>query len=196
MPVLHPVCGGIAVHAAQLTACLRRGSDDGQSTTELVDCGTPYRALSALRTWLPAQPCPVVAMESTGVSWQPGYHVWSAAVEVYVANSQDVRQRPGQKTDQRDATWIAELLAHGLIKPSFVPPPEIRALRDLTRTRVSLVQTRTQAKNRVYKILEDTNIKLASVVSDVFGKSARRMLEALVAGDRDATKLSVMALGS
>src|SRR5215510_1736698 len=196
MPVIHPVCCGIDGHAAQFTACLRRVSDDGQITIELVDCGTTYRALIAFRTWLQEQPCPVVAMESTGVSWTPVYHVLSEAVEVYVANSQDVRQRPGQKTDQRDATWMAELLAHGLIKPSFVPPPEMRALRDLTRTRVSLVQTRTQAKNRVYKIVEDTNIKLASVVSDVFGKSARRMLEALVAGDRDATKLSVMALGS
>jgi transposase len=117
-------------------------------------------------------------------------------VEVGVANGQDVRQRPGKKTDTRDATWIAELLAHGLIKPSFVPPPEMRALRDLTRTRVSLVQTRTQAKNRVHKILEDTNIELASVVSDVFGKSVRRLLEALVADARDAAKLSAMALGN
>jgi transposase len=101
-----------------------------------------------------------------------------------------------KKTDKSDATWIAELLDHGLIKPSYVPPPKIRALRDLTRTRVSLVQTRTQAKNRVYKILEDTNIKLAAVVSDLFGQSARRMLDALVAGERDPRKLSVMALGS
>jgi hypothetical protein len=102
------------------------------------------------------------------------YHVLSEAVEVWEANGHDVRQRPGQKMDKRDATWIAELLAPGLIKPSCVPPPEIRALRDLTRVRVSPVQTRTQAKNWVYKILEDTNIKLASVVSDVFGKRARR----------------------
>jgi transposase len=196
MQVIHPVCCGIDVHAAQLTACLRRVSDDGQITTELVNCGTTYRELIAFRTWLQEHQCPVVAMESTGVYWKPVYHVLSEAVEVCVANSHDVRQRPGQKTDQRDATWIAELLAHGLIKPSFVPPPEIRALRDLTRTRVSLVQTRTQAKNRVYKMLEDTNIKLASVVSDVFGKSGRRMLDALVAGERDPQKLSAMALGT
>src|SRR5262245_39433567 len=188
MQVLHPVCCGIDVHAAQLTACLRRVSDDGQITTELVDCGTTYRELIACRTWLQEQQCPVVAMESTGVYWKPVYHGLSEAVEVYVANSHDVQQRPGQKTDKRDATWIAELLAHGLITPSFVPPPEMRASRDLTRTRVALVQTRTQAKHRVYKMLEDTNIKLASVVSDVFGKSARRMLEAWVAGERDAAK--------
>jgi transposase len=196
MQVIHPVCCGIDVHSAQLTACLRRVSEDAQITTELVNCGTTYRELIAFRTWLQEHQCPVVAMESTGVYWKPVYHVLSEAVEVCVANSQDVRQRPGHKTDQRDATWIAELLAHGLIKPSVVPPPEICALRDLTRTRVSLVQTRTQAKNRVYKILEDTNIKLASVVSDVFGKSGRRMLDALVAGKRDPQKLSAMALGT
>ena len=138
----------------------------------------------------------MVAIESTGVYWKPVYHVVSEAIEVCVAKSQDGRQRPGKKTDESDATWIAELLAHGLIKPSVVPPPELRVLRDLTRTRVALVQTRTQAKNRVYKILEDTNITLASVVSDVLGKSARRMLEALVAGERNAAKLSAMALGS
>ena len=105
----------------------RRVSDDGQITTELVDCGTTYRALSAFRTWLQEQQCPVVAMESTGVYWKPVYHVLSEAVEVCVANSQDARQRPGKKTDESDATWIAELLAHGLIKPSFVPPPAMRA---------------------------------------------------------------------
>jgi hypothetical protein len=125
--VLHSVCGGIDVHAAQLTACLRRVSDDGQITTELVDGGTTSRALIALRTWLQEQQCPVVALERTGVYWKPVYHVLSEVVEVWVANSHDVRQRPGQKTDESDATWMAELLAHGLIQPSFVPPPEIRA---------------------------------------------------------------------
>jgi transposase len=196
MQVIHPVCCGIDVHAAQLTACLRRISEDGQITTEVVEYGTTYGALVAFRSWLQAHQCPIVALESTGVYWKPVYHVLSEAVEVYLANSRDVRQRPGKKTDKRDATWIAELLAHGLLTPSFVPPPKIRALRDLTRTRVSLVQMCTQAKNRIYKILEDTNIKLASVVSDLFGKSARRMLDALVAGERDPAKLSAMALGT
>lgn len=196
MQVIHPVCCGIDVHAAQLTACLRRVSEDGQITTEVVEYGTTYGALVAFRSWLQAHQCPIVAIESTGVYWKPVSHVLSEAVEVHLANSRDVRQRPGKKTDKRDATWIAELLAHGLITPSFVPPPKIRALRDLTRTRVSLVQMCTQAKNRIYKILEDTNIKLASVVSDLFGKSARRMLEALVAGERDPAKLSAMALGT
>src|SRR5262245_8513739 len=123
MQVLHPVCCGIDVHSAQLTACLRRVSDDGQITTELVDCGTTYRALIAFRTWLQEQQCPVVAMESTGVYWKPVYHVLSEAVAVCVANSQDVRQRPGKKTDESDATWIAELLAHGLITQNRHPKP-------------------------------------------------------------------------
>lgn len=141
MPMIHPVCCGIDVHAAQLTACRRQVSDEGQITTELVEWGTTYRELIALHTWMQALPCPMVAMESTGVSWKPVYHVLREAVAVWVAQSQEVRPRPGTKTDKREAIWMAELLAHGLIKPSFVPPPEMRALRDLTRTRVSLVQS-------------------------------------------------------
>src|SRR5262245_55691633 len=123
MQVIHPVCCGIDAHSAQLTACLRRVSDTGQITTELHDCGTTYNELVAFRTWLQAHHCPVVALESTGVYWKPVYHVLSDTVEVLVANSRDVRQRPGKKTDKNDAIWIAELLAHGLIKPSVVPPP-------------------------------------------------------------------------
>jgi transposase len=139
MEIVHPVCCGIDVHAAQLTACLRRVSEEGQISTELVEYGTTYRDLVAFRRWLPEQGCPVVALESTGVYWKLVYHVLSEALEVHLAKSRDVRQRPGKKTDKSDATWIADLLAHGLITPSFVPPPTIRALRDLTRTRVSLV---------------------------------------------------------
>jgi transposase len=106
-----------------------------------------------------------------------------------------MQQRPGRKTDKADAGWIAELLAHGLIRPSFVPPPAISAWRDLTRTRVALVQTRSQAKNRVHKVLEDTHVKLASVVTDLFGVSGRRMLAAVMAGERDPQALAGLALG-
>jgi transposase len=112
-----------------------------------------------------------------------------------VGNAPERRRRPGRKTDKADARWIAELLAHGLIRPSFLPPPPIQALRDLTRTRVALVQSRSQAKNRVHKILEDTNIKLASVVADLFGVSGRRMLAALIAGERDPHVLATFARG-
>jgi transposase len=127
MQVIHLVCCGIDVHAAQLTACVRRVSEAGQLTTEVVEYGTTYRELLAFRTWLQQQHCPVVAWESTGVYWKPVSHVVSAMGEVHVANGRDVRQRPGKKTDKSDAIWIAELLAPGLITPSFVPPPEIRA---------------------------------------------------------------------
>ena len=113
-----------------------------------------------------------------------------------VANARSVRQRPGKKTDKADAAWLAELLAHGLIDPSFIPPPAIQALRDLTRTRVALVQTRTQVQNRISKVLEDTNIKVAHAMSDLFGTSGRRMLKALCAGERNPTKLAALALGT
>ena len=195
MQVVYPVCCGIDVHQAQLTACLRRVSPEGQITTERRDFRTTYAELLALRDGLMASHCPVVAMESTGVSWRPVYHVLAGTVEVLVGNAREMRPRPGKKTDPADATWIAELLAHGLIRPSFVPPPMISALRDLTRTRVALVQTRTQAKNRVHKVLEDTNVKLSSVVTDLFGVSGRRMLAAFIAGERDANPLAALALG-
>ena len=195
MHVVYPVCCGLDVHQAQLTACLRCVSPEGQITLERREFGTTYGELLALSDWLAAHACPVVALESTGVYWRPVYHVLVGTVEVLVGNARDIRPRPGKKTDKADAAWIAELLAHGLIRPSFVPPPTISALRDLTRTRVALVQTRTQAKNRVHKVLEDTNIKLSSVVTDLFGKSGRQMLAALIAGERDPKRLSALALG-
>jgi len=153
MPVLPPVWCGIAVHAAPLTACRRRVSDEGQITPALVECGTPSRALLAFRPWLQAQQWPVGAMESPGVSWQPVSQVLSEAVEVGVAHSHAVRQRPGKTTAKRDAPWIAALLAPGVITPRCVPPPAMRALRALTRPRGVLGQTRTHAKNRVDKML-------------------------------------------
>jgi transposase len=139
--------------------------------------------------------CPIVALESTGVYWKPVYHVLVGTVEVVVGNAQEMQRRPGRKTDKADARWIAELLAHGLIRPSFVTPPAISALRDLTRTRVALIQARTQAKNRVAKVLEDTNIKLSSVVADLFGVSGRQILVALIAGERDPQALATLARG-
>jgi transposase len=135
-------------------------------------------------------------MESTGVYWKPVYHILGGVFEVTVANSYQVRNLPGRKTDKTDSEWLAELHAHGLIRPSFIPPPEIRALRDLTRTRVKLVQDRANYKNRVHKILEDANIKLGNVARDVFGVSGRAMLEALVGGERDGRALAQLARGT
>jgi transposase len=194
MPVVHPICCDIDVHQAQLTACLRRVDADGQVTPEVRELATTYDALRTLSTWLTEEQCPVVALESTGVSWRPVYHVLVGTVDVLVGNAQEMRRRPGHKTDKADARWIAELLAHGLMRPSFVPPPPIGALRDLTRTRVALIQARTPAKNRVVTVFEDTNITLTSVVSDLFGRRGRRMLAALLAGERDPKTLAALAL--
>jgi transposase len=195
MPVVHPICCGIDVHQAQLTACLRRVDTDGQVTTDVRAFATTDDALLTLSTWLREPQCPVVALESTGVSWRPVYHVLVGMVEVLVGHAQEMRRRPGPKTDKADARWIAELLAHGLIRPSFIPPPAIGALRDLTRTRVALIQARTPAKNRVVNVREDTNITRTSVVSDLFGRSGRRMLAALLAGEGDPKTLAALALG-
>ena len=196
MQVVHPVCCGIDGHAAQLTACLRRVNDAGQISTEWRDFGTTYDQLLALRAWLAEQGCPIAVLESTGVYWKPIYHVLVETLEIVVANARSVRQRPGKKTDKADAAWLAELLAHGLVEPSCIPPPAIQALRDLTRTRVALVQTRTQGQNRLSKMLEDTNIKVAHAMSDLFGTSGRRMLKALCKGERDPKKLAALAMGT
>ena len=181
----HSVCCGLDVHKDTLTACLRRVDTNGQVSKEGREFATTSTSLLALSDWLVEQHCPVVAMESTGVYWKPVYHVLAGTVAGFIGNAHELRSRPGTKPDKRDAAWIAELLAHGLIRPSLVPPPAICALRDVTRMRVALVQTRSQRKNRVHKLLEDTNLKLGSVVSALFGVTGRRMLAALVAGERD-----------
>ena len=196
MQVVHPICCGLDVHRDVVVACLRRDAGKGVVQKESRTFATTLGTLRELAGWLHEQECSVVGMESTGVYWKPIYHVLVSEIDhVIVGNPRDMRRRPGKKTDKLDADWISELLAHGLIASSFVPPPHIAALRDLTRTRATLVQTRSQAKNRVHKILQDTNIKLSSVVTDLFGKSGRAMLEALVSGERDPKRLRRLALG-
>lgn len=195
MEMVHPVCCGLDVHQASVSACLRRVMQDGMIKLESRTFDTTMRGLTSLLEWLVENECAIAAMESTGVYWKPVYHVLSPVVTVWVANAAEVKQRRGKKTDKADAKWLAELLAHDLIQPSFVPPPMISALRDMVRTRTALVNSRTQAKSRVLAVLEDTNIKLASVVSDPFGKSGRDMMDALVAGYRDSGALAQMAKG-
>jgi transposase len=195
MPVVHPICCGIDVQQAQLTACLRRVDADGHVPQEGREFATTYDALFTLSEWLTEQPWPAVALESTGVYWRPVDPVLVGRVEGLVGHAQEMRRRPGHKTDKADARWSAELLAHGLMRPSFVPPPRSGALRDLTRTRVALIQARTQAKSRGVKVLEDTNITLTRVVSDLFGRRGRRVLAALVAGERAPKTLAALALG-
>jgi transposase len=196
MQVEHPVCCGIDGHKDTLTACLRRVDANGQVSKAGRELATTSTSLLALSDWLVEQHCPVVAMESTGVYWKPVYHVLAGTVEVCIGNAHALRSRPGTKTDNREAAWIAELWAHGLIRPSFVPPPAMCALREVTRTRVALVQTRSQSKNRVPKLLEDTNLKLGSVVSELFGVTGRRLLAALVAGERNPQIFASLALGT
>jgi transposase len=195
METIHLVCCGLDVHQASVSACLRRVNAEGTVSVESRDFGTTVKGLTALADWLVEEGCPIAAMESTGVYWKPVWHILSPMLDVWILNARDVKQRRGKKRDRADAKWIAELLAHDLVQPSFVPPPRIGALRDLVRMRTVLVQTRTQVKNRVLAVLEDTNVKLASVVSDPFGVSGRKMLEALVKGERDCALLSELAMG-
>lgn len=195
METVHPICCGLDVHQAQVTACLRRVGPNGDVSLETREFSTVMRGLTELSDWLAVAGCPIAAMESTGVYWKPVWNVLSATMEVYVANAREVKQRRGKKTDKADAQWLAELLAHDLIQPSFVPPPQIGAFRDLLRNRTAMVQSRTQIRNRVLATLEATNIKLSGVASDPFGKSGRAMLSALVAGVRDPEELAQMAKG-
>jgi transposase len=195
METIHPICCGLDVHQAGVTACLRRVTAENSVSLEKREFSTTVRGLTQLCEWLTEAGCPIAAMESTGVYWKPVYHILAATMEVWVVNARDVRCRRGKKTDPSDAKWIAELLAYSLIEPSFIPPPEIAALRDVIRMRTALVQTRTQVKNRVLAVLEDTNVKVASVVSDPFGVSGRKMMEALSRGEHDPKALSQLAAG-
>ena len=196
MHVVPPVCCGIDGHAAQLTACVRQVGADGTLHTAWRDFGTTSAQLLACRTWRNEQGGPIVVLESTGVYWKPISHGLVETLEVVVANARSVRQRPGKKTDKADAAWLADLLAHGLVEPRFLPPPAIQAWRDLTRTRVALVQTRTQGHNRLSTVLADTNIKVAHAMSDLFGHSGRRMRKAWCQGERDPKQRAAWALGT
>ena len=188
MHVVPPVCCGIDGHAAQLTACVRRVGDAGTISTAWRDFGTTYDQLLTCRTWRNEQGCPIGVLESTGVDWKPIYPVLVTTLEVVVAKARSVRQRPGKKPEKADAAWLAELLAPGLVEPRFLPPPALQAWRDLTRTRVALVQTRTPGHNRLSTRLEETNITVAQAMSDLFGPSGRRRLKALCAGERHPHK--------
>ena len=195
METIHPICCGLDVHEASLTACLRRVNSDGTVNVKIREFGTMVKDLTTLADWLVQACCPIAAMESTGIYWKPVWNILSPLLDVWILNARDVKQRRGKKLDRADAKWIAELVAHDLVQPSFVPPPCIGALRDLVRMRTVLVQTRTQVKNRVLAVLEDTNVKLASVLSDPFGVSGRKMMEALLNGERDCKVLSELAMG-
>ena len=189
MKVLNRRCAGLDVHKAEVVACARVFV--GRKVAhEVRRFGTTTRELMALAAWLESLGVRHVAMEATGVYWKPVWHILEAGFTLILANAQAVRAVPGRKSDVNDATWIADLLAHGLIAASFVPPRPIRELRDLTRTRRQAVGEVVRHPHRIEKILQDANIKLSSVLSDPMGVSGRRMLKAIIAGESDAAKIA------
>jgi transposase len=182
MEVLHPKCAGLDVHKDTVVACVRIASGKRVSQ-EVKTFGTTTKELLALSDWLGEQDCTHVAMEATGVYWKPVWHILEGSLELVLANAAHIKNVPGRKTDVNDAMWIADLLAHGLIRPSFVPETPIQELRTLTRTRKQLVRERVQHVQRIQKTLEDANLKLTSVISDVTGVSGRAILKALIEGE-------------
>lgn len=194
MEVLYPRCAGLDVHKDTVVACVRCVTEPEHR--EVRTFATTTSELFALADWLDSHGCTHVAMEATGVYWKPVWHILEARFELVLANAQHIRNVPGRKTDVNDAMWIADLLAHGLIRGSFVPPARIQELRDLTRTRKQLVREISQHTLRIHKILEDANLKVASVLSSVLGTSGRAMLEAIVAGQDDPEHLADLAVGT
>ena len=193
MDVIVERCAGIDVHQAQLTVCVRVPGADGKRVEELASFGTTTPDLLALADWLAAHGVTQVAMEGTGVYWKPCYWVLEQSFELWLVNAQHVKNLPGRKTDTKDAAWLCQLLEHGLLRKSFVPPREIRDLRDLTRYRKALIRERAAEVNRLHKVLEDAGVKLSSVASDIMGVSGRAMLDALVAGTSDPELLAELA---
>jgi transposase len=195
MDVIYSRCCGLDIHKKTVVACLISSAQGQPPQKEVRTFRTMTTELLALADWLHAAECTQVAMESTGVYWRPVYNLLEGLFTLLVVNAQHVKAVPGRKTDVKDAEWMAELLRHGLLRGSFIPPKPQRQLRELTRHRTTLVQDRARVINRLQAVLEDANIKLAAVVTDIRGVSARAMLEALIAGQRDVTVLADLARG-
>src|SRR3972149_1219845 len=187
MEVLYPRCAGVDVPAGSVPACVRIAVD-ARVTYEHRTVSANTRGLLDLSQWLTAHGCTHVAMEATGVYWKPVWHGVERDVTLILANAMHIRNIPGRKSDMNDATWIADLLAHGLIRSSFVPPAPIQELRDLTRTRAQLMGGVARQTLRIQKTLEDANVKLTQVVSDILGTSGRAILNALIAGETDPAR--------
>lgn len=194
MEVLYPRCAGLDVHKDTVVARVRCVSVPLADETRTFK--TTTAGLIELQEWLSSHAVSHVAMEATGVYWKPVWHMLEEHVALVLANAQHIRNVPGRKTDVNDAAWIADLLAHGLINSSFVPPQPIQELRDLTRTRKQLVREVSQHASRIQKVLEDANLKLGSVLSDVLGSSGRAILEAIIAGQSDPHTLADLAKGT
>ena len=188
-------CAGLDVHKETVAVCVRVPGLTGAREQYVRTFGTMTADLLALRDWLTAQSVTQVAMESTGVYWKPIYYVLEEAFTCLLVNAAHMRNVPGRKTDVQDCVWIAQLLEHGLLRGSFVPPVPIRELRDLTRYRKGLIQERVREAQRLQKVLEDAGVKLASVATDILGVSGRAMLDALVQGTTDPAVLAELARG-
>jgi transposase len=195
MEVVFERCAGIDVHKRTAVVCRITPGERRQPVAETRTFGTTTAELLQLSDWLSAGGCTHVGLESTGVYWRPIHNLLEGSFEVWLLNAQHIKAVPGRKTDVKDAQWIAELLRHGLVRPSFIPPRHQRDLRELTRHRTSFVQQRATLSNRVQKVLEGANIKLAAVVSDVLGVSARAMLAAIAEGSTDPLALADLARG-
>jgi transposase len=195
MDVVHERCAGLDVHQKTVVACRVTPGSGGQPQQEVRTFGTMTADLLALGDWLAEAGCTHVAMESTGVYWQPVWNVLEDRFTLLLVNARHIKAVPGRKTDVRDSAWLAQLLRHGLVRASFVPPRPQRELRELTRYRTALVRERSRAVNRLQKTLESANLKLGTVASNVVGVSGRQILAALVAGTTDPAELAVLAQG-
>jgi transposase len=193
MEVLHPRCCGLDVHKATVVACVRLVID-GKPVKEIRTFATTTASLIALSEWLAETKCTHVAMEATGVYWKPVWHILSDEdFKLVLANAAHIKNVPGRKSDVKDSDWISDLLAHGLIRPSFVPDAPTQEMRTLLRTRKQFAREKSSHILRIQKTLEDANIKLDSVITDIMGASGRKMIEALVAGEKDPAKLARLA---
>jgi transposase len=196
MQVVHAHCCGLDVHKKSVVACVLLTEPDGNVRRQVRTFGTMTADLLVLDDWLTDHGITQIAMESTGVYWRPVFHLLEHEERtVTLVNAQHLKAVPGHKTDVKDSEWLADLLRHGLVKASFIPPAPIRELRELTRARKTLVQQRADVVNHVHKLLEGANIKLASVASNILGKSGRAMLDALLAGETDLDVLAALAQG-
>lgn len=195
MRVMYKKCAALDVHKKTVVGCVRETGADGEVKSEVKTFGTTTPELLEMMDWLAEWEVTTVAIESTGEYWKPVFNLLEGNFEVILVNAKHVKQVPGRKTDVKDAEWLAELLSYGLLKASYIPAKPQRDLRDLTRHRVKLVQERARIVNRLQKVLEHANIKLACVASDVMGVSGRDMLAALVGGETDAAAMAELAKG-
>jgi transposase len=193
MEKIYTCCAGLDIHKESVEACVRRIEADGSLHQDTRHWGTMTRHLEAMADWMAAQGVTHVAMESTGVYWKPIYNILEGRFTVLLVNARHLKQVPGRKSDIRDCQWIAQLLQCGLLKGSFIPERSQRELRDMTRHQAQLADEKTRTVNRIHKVLEDANIKLASVATDILGVSGRAMLSALIEGERDPLKLANFA---